>query len=47
MTDLDRLTDAVDAVSTADGDRYSQLVEVHEQLRAALAETGDSAATGR
>mgnify|MGYP001066649773 FL=1 len=48
MTDLDRLTAMVDEVAAAQGDRYPQLVAVHDALQAALAETdGDTQAPGR
>lgn len=48
MTDLDRLTAMVDEVAAAQGDRYPQLVAVHDALQGALAETdGDAQAPGR
>lgn len=48
MTELDRLTAMVDDVAAAQGDRYPQLVAVHDALQEALAETdGDTQAPGR
>lgn len=48
MRDLDELTETVDQVATIEGDRYEQLVAVHDALRTALAETdGDAQAAGR
>ncbi len=46
--DLGPLEDKVEAVASDTGDRYEQLVEVHDALRQALAETdSDPAAPGR
>ncbi len=48
MIDLDRLTAMVDDVAAAQGDRYPQLVAVHDALQEALAETdGNAQAPGR
>ena len=48
MTDIDELTRMVDEASADTGDRYPQLVALHDALREALSETdGDAAATGR
>jgi hypothetical protein len=44
----DRLDDLLDRAESEQGDRYPLLIDIHDALREALAETdGDAAATGR
>lgn len=44
----DRLDDLIDRAESEQGDRYAMLIDIHDALREALAETdGDTAATGR
>ncbi|MCB0902258.1 MAG: hypothetical protein KDB83_09100, partial [Actinobacteria bacterium] len=44
----DRLDDLIDRAESEQGDRYAMLIDIHDALREALAETdGDTAAAGR
>lgn len=49
MVDIDRVNEMVGQAEQAEqSDRYSRLVDIHDALRVALAETdGDASATGR
>jgi hypothetical protein len=49
MVDIERVNEMVGQVEQAEqADRYSRLVEIHDALRVALAETdGDASAPGR
>ena len=52
MVDIDRVNEMVGQAEQAEqaeqADRYSRLVDIHDALRVALAETdGDASATGR
>lgn len=48
MADPEKIADMVEQVAQTEGDRYSRLVDIHDALRDALAETdGGPAATGR
>ena len=44
----DRLDDLIDRAESEQGDRYAMLIDIHDALREALADTdGDTAAAGR
>lgn len=44
----DHIEEMIDSAESLEGDRYPLLLDIHDALRTALAETdGDPAATGR
>jgi len=48
MGDIDEVTGMVEQAEQSEADRYPLLVDIHDALRVALAETdGDASASGR